>query len=173
MSRSGHLILILDGFDEMRHAMDFEDFLYVFEQMQPLFQGNSKVILLGRPDSFLTNREEDEAIAALFESGANVDRKIKKSEVAFFSREDISRYIDHYIQKREKPFSSEQRARLEKILKEIPDKDDSILSRPVQLRMFTTIMDDLLIVGLYTGSFLVRRRSLPVRISRLRQRPLH
>ena len=31
MSRSGHLILILDGFDEMRHAMDFEDFLYVFE----------------------------------------------------------------------------------------------------------------------------------------------
>ena len=64
MNRQGQFLLILDGFDEMRHAMDLDDFVYTFEQMKPLFAGKAKVIILGRPDSFLSTHEEVAVLSA-------------------------------------------------------------------------------------------------------------
>ncbi len=34
MNRQGQYLLIFDGFDEMRHAMDLDDFVFTFEQMK-------------------------------------------------------------------------------------------------------------------------------------------
>jgi hypothetical protein len=67
MNRQGQYLLVFDGFDEMRHAMDIDDFVYTFEQMKPLFCEKAKVILLGRPDSFLSNQEEHEVLSALID----------------------------------------------------------------------------------------------------------
>ena len=57
--QKGIILLVLDGFDEMKHAMSVEDFEFTFEQMSPLFEGKSKVVILGRPDAFFDKEEEE------------------------------------------------------------------------------------------------------------------
>lgn len=108
MNKQGQYLLILDGFDEMRHAMDLDDFVYTFEQMKPLFAGNAKVIILGRPDSFLTSQEEDQVLSSLFDSGGARGTHLSKAEVAFFSKPEIEGYLDHFLASRGKPLTDKQ-----------------------------------------------------------------
>ncbi len=96
MSRQGQYLLILDGFDEMRHAMDLEDFVYTFEQMKPLFSGKAKVIILGRPDSFLSNHEEEKILSSLFDGRDERQKRLDTVEVAFFSPDEIQAYLKNF-----------------------------------------------------------------------------
>ncbi|UVD58988.1 hypothetical protein NE852_12695 [Rhizobium sp. Pop5] len=66
----GHFLLILDGFDEMRHAMDVQSFDDTFSDMACLFEGKSKVVLLGRPDSFFSDDEEDRVFESIQRVGS-------------------------------------------------------------------------------------------------------
>ena len=54
----GRLLIILDGFDEMKHAMSGHDFEANFKEFNRLLVGRSKVMLLGRP-SALPSEERD------------------------------------------------------------------------------------------------------------------
>ncbi|MFC5606084.1 NACHT domain-containing protein [Variovorax soli] len=58
LNRAGRLLVILDGFDEMKHAMSASDFLSNFEEFNRLLTGDAKVILLGRPNALPTDTEE-------------------------------------------------------------------------------------------------------------------
>ncbi len=49
LNQSGRLVVVLDGFDEMKHAMTAADFLANFREFNRLLAGKAKVILLGRP----------------------------------------------------------------------------------------------------------------------------
>lgn len=100
MVRSGAIFLILDGFDEMRHAMSIEDFAYTFEQMSPLFQGDSKAIILGRPDAFFDNSEETDVINSLLSATQAKDDQIPKFEVDRFTREEVDLYIENFCSTR-------------------------------------------------------------------------
>ena len=51
LNQSGRLLVILDGFDEMKHAMNASDFFSNFREFNRLLTGQSKVILLGRPNA--------------------------------------------------------------------------------------------------------------------------
>jgi len=86
MNRNGQYILILDGFDEMRHAMDLDDFIFTFEDMKPLFSGLAKIVILGRPDSFLTTQEENQVLSALVDEDFERGKKLQHVEVAFFTK---------------------------------------------------------------------------------------
>lgn len=143
MNRAGQFILILDGFDEMKHAMDIFDFSYTFEQMKPLFSGNAKVVILGRPDAFFTNEEEDIVFNAAFDSSGDMRSNLRKIEIAFFSKSEIDNYIASSLRSRGVALSQEQQRRLDQIIKLLPE-GDNILSRPVQARMFTRIIEDFL-----------------------------
>jgi predicted NACHT family NTPase len=144
MSLNGQFILILDGFDEMRRAMDLDDFVYTFEQMQPLFLGKAKVIILGRPDSFLSNKEEEKILSSLFDIGTDWSNKIDRVEIAFFTKREISVYVENCVARREISLSREQTDKVAKLLNALPEEEDNILSRAVQLRMFTEILEDFL-----------------------------
>src|SRR5271166_285795 len=128
MSKMGRLLLILDGFDEMRHAMDLDDFIFTFEQMQPLFSGQAKVIILWRPESFLSNTEEERVLSALFDIGVNWEKKIQRVEVAFFSKSEVIHYLDTYVSQRHISLSETELERYKSIRKLMPDSDDNILS---------------------------------------------
>jgi hypothetical protein len=57
--KQGAFIVILDGFDEMKHAMKSRDILANFTMIREFIDGKlSKFILLGRPDPFITIRDE-------------------------------------------------------------------------------------------------------------------
>ena len=142
MNCQGQYLLILDGFDEMRHAMDLDDFIYTFEQMKPLFSGNAKIVILGRPDSFLSNQEENAVLSALFDASSEADRRLDTVEVAFFSRVEILGYLSNFICARQQKFTSAQQKNYEQLLSTLPDSEDGLLSRPVQLNMFTKIIDE-------------------------------
>ncbi|WP_248914718.1 NACHT domain-containing protein [Pseudomonas moorei] len=57
LARQGMFVVLLDGFDEMKHAISWEQFKYNFEQLGRLLEGKSKVVLLGRPSAFLSDYE--------------------------------------------------------------------------------------------------------------------
>ncbi|WP_299962331.1 hypothetical protein [uncultured Roseobacter sp.] len=130
---SGSVFLILDGFDEMRHAMSMEDFAYTFEQMSVFFRGKSKAIILGRPDAFFDDQEETDVIDALL-SNANIEGdNLRKFEVDLFCRNEVQMYIDRFIES--KNLSREEL----NLINGLQDSEYEILSRPVQLSMFTKI----------------------------------
>ncbi|MDE2400183.1 MAG: NACHT domain-containing protein [Burkholderiales bacterium] len=58
LNRNGRLLILLDGFDEMKHAMTASDFLSNFREFNRLLQGKSKVILLGRPNALPTDSQD-------------------------------------------------------------------------------------------------------------------
>ncbi|TIT18431.1 MAG: hypothetical protein E5W70_29235 [Mesorhizobium sp.] len=109
MARLGKLLLILDGFDVMRHAMDIDDFAVIFEQMKPLFEGRSKVIVLGRPDSFFSDDEENRIMNSLFGGIHKGEGKIEKVEVSLLNGSEIDLYLNRY-------FKAQVRRRIELII---------------------------------------------------------
>ncbi len=51
LNKAGRLLIILDGFDEMKHAMTAADFLANFQEFNRLLAESAKVLLLGRPNA--------------------------------------------------------------------------------------------------------------------------
>ncbi|THK35140.1 hypothetical protein EHS39_26115 [Ensifer sp. MPMI2T] len=138
MVHEGLFVLILDGFDEMRHAMTAEEFAYTFEQMSPLFAGQSKTILLGRPDSFFTEEEEDQILSALFSEIDSPESSFEKIEVAPLRRDQIEDYLRLFSVGAELGSSLAEEGHVKRFAYDEDEVD--ILSRPVQLHMFTKIM---------------------------------
>lgn len=50
-------LIVLDGFDEMKHAMSFSEFRAQIAEFNQLIVPGSKVVLLGRPSAFTTDAE--------------------------------------------------------------------------------------------------------------------
>lgn len=132
MVHEGIFVLILDGFDEMRHAMSSDEFAYTFEQMSPLFAGKSKTIVLGRPDSFFTDEEEDQILSGLFAEIDSPDSAFTKIEVAPLRRDQIETYLTRFAKAGQAPQALGTWT--------YDESELDILSRPVQLHMFTKIM---------------------------------
>lgn len=51
LNAQGRLLIVLDGFDEMKHAMTSADFSSNFKEFNRLLVPNAKVVLLGRPSA--------------------------------------------------------------------------------------------------------------------------
>ncbi|HQR97641.1 MULTISPECIES: NACHT domain-containing protein [unclassified Polaromonas] len=58
LNQTGRLLVILDGFDEMKHAMTASDFFSNFREFNRLLKGQSKVILLGRPNALPSDAQD-------------------------------------------------------------------------------------------------------------------
>lgn len=62
MNRDGRLVIILDGFDEMKRTLSWTEFRYNLEQLNRLVTPKSRVLLLGRPTAFLNDEEYELAL---------------------------------------------------------------------------------------------------------------
>ncbi|MFS2035534.1 NACHT domain-containing protein [Polaromonas sp. CT11-55] len=58
LNQLGRLLIILDGFDEMKHAMSAHDFEANFREFNRLLTGRAKVMLLGRPSALPSEERE-------------------------------------------------------------------------------------------------------------------
>jgi len=54
----GRFVVLLDGFDEMKHMMTFADFTANFDELNKLAVQAAKVVILGRPTAFLSDNEK-------------------------------------------------------------------------------------------------------------------
>ena len=61
----GRLLVVLDGFDEMKHAMSWADFRAQIAALNRLVVPRSKVILLGRPSAFMSAEEHFHVLRGL------------------------------------------------------------------------------------------------------------
>ena len=57
LNEHGRFIILLDGFDEMKQTLSWDEFKYNFKQINRLVIGESKIIILGRPTAFMNDRE--------------------------------------------------------------------------------------------------------------------
>lgn len=87
LNELGHLTLIFDGLDEMRHAMSWDDFRYNFDQLSTLIKPRTKCILLGRPNTFQNKKEYQQIVEGIMFVG---DQEISAAGAASFATYDLS-----------------------------------------------------------------------------------
>jgi hypothetical protein len=103
----GRLLVILDGFDEMKHTMTWEEFRFNFQELNRLVVATSRVILLGRPSAFLSDAEHTWVLRGVRQIGANSFRmsdwpEYRELHLAPFSEQDAFKFIHDYLTYRPK-----------------------------------------------------------------------
>lgn len=149
-NRLGRFFIILDGFDEMKHAMSFSAFKSNIKEFNKLVVNRSKVIILGRPNAFTS---EDEKASVLHGIKYLGDKEIRDAEmqnydeihVSPFSHEQLCEFIPKFVSYtatqdnvRRYDFINDSfcRARIDELLNE---KHRELISRPVHARMLVQI----------------------------------
>lgn len=143
LNQAGRLLVILDGFDEMKHAMTAADFQANFREFNRLLVGKAKVVLLGRPNALPTESHD-----LVFRGTMRLaDQTIQSStfaqwderRLAFFSPEEsrhlLRSTIDKLMSRSHAVSGTNYPAgfldlRVDEAFKEVPE---DLLRRPVHL----------------------------------------
>lgn len=101
LNRLGSFVLLLDGFDEMKHSMTTTVFRYTFREVLKLVVPGAKVILAGRPSAFLTIEEHREFLQAtrrVNDRDVVVSDQARFDEIrlAPFTASQIETFIERY-----------------------------------------------------------------------------
>ena len=183
-NRLGLFTIILDGFDEMKHAMSFSSFKSNIKEFNKLVVKKSKVIILGRPNAFTSENEKRTVLHGWKLIGENEirDAEMRTYEeimVDYFSRDQLNSFIPNYIKylSNEEPFHSLDYVDSEfcenRITELLDEKHYELISRPVHARMFVQLalgtiipLSSFTTYELYTSFFdmiLERENSRPAR----------
>jgi len=144
LHQAGRFVIILDGFDEMKHAMTKAEFSAIAKEIRKLIIPRSKVILLGRPDAIVSDEEHSvlvrgtKSISGL-EIPDGIDASFKELRLDFFSTDEYLLFLRRYIS----AFydGPELKSFLDKRIEDVKKIDLSdILKRPVQARMLAQIL---------------------------------
>lgn len=152
LNRKGRLLVILDGFDEMKHAMTGADFLANFEQFNRLLVGDAKVVLLGRPNALPTDTEElvfrGKKTVASQEIASSIYQPWLEWRLAYFTpdetRELLSASLTEFVARHtaNRNFTYGENFvphRLEEILFKVPE---DLLKRPVHVNIVAELGAD-------------------------------
>jgi hypothetical protein len=149
LNARGKFVFIFDGFDEMKHALTWDVFKFNFSQINLAVQGDSKIIVAGRPNAFLS---DDEHIWALRGTRIAGERQIKLTDWPEYHEIDIEpfsqaearlflrRYLEHDLKKTGRNLDSDAVAWIGNRIAEfesLDHKDD--FARPVHLRIFADL----------------------------------
>ena len=139
---AGRLLIILDGFDEMKHAMSNAEFMAFSKEIRKLSVENSKVVILGRPDIFITDEEH-----LYFTTGTRASNSIiitdennieaEEVRIDYLTKAEFMQLIEGYIAAQNRLPSDVMRKRIAEI--DAVNIDD-ILTRPVQAKMYASII---------------------------------
>ncbi|WP_341781326.1 NACHT domain-containing protein [Ectopseudomonas mendocina] len=152
LNRCGQFCILLDGFDEMKHTMTWDQFRHNVKELNRLIEGKSKVVLLGRPSAFVSDSEQ----ALILRGVRPIEEKevrafewsiYERIELEFFtpqaSIEFIGKYIRYLIEARGAGTGVSNEDFVRDRLDEISGLDFSeILLRPVQAKMLAEIASD-------------------------------
>jgi NACHT domain len=155
LNRSGRFVIVLDGFDEMKHAMTWADFRATVRDLNLLVDGSSKVILLGRPSAFLSDLEHKFVLR-----GMRLEDNVQRREIDWpeydeyalddFREEECQTFVTHYlgfVARRNARLSSQDhdpdwlRARAQE-LRELVHIEQNVLSRPIHARILVELAAD-------------------------------
>jgi len=150
LNKKGRLVIVLDGFDEMKHAMQIDDFFRQMKTINGLVEGKSKVVLLGRPNAFTTN---DEEVFVLRGMKRQIDGrkfisipdaiKYRHLRIAPFTPAQTVEFVEKYLAAKnstsnEPIGSAEIEARTQEV-KRLVGADPELFGKPVHLRIITDL----------------------------------
>lgn len=152
LNRSGRLLVILDGFDEMKHAMTASDFLSNFREFNRLLVGHSKVILLGRPNALPTDTQH-----LVFRGTRNIAGQSvastefapwKERTLSFFSEDESRELLEGSLESSVRRYEAAGRFayppsfvgdRTNEVLGRVPR---DLLARPVHVQLIAELAAD-------------------------------
>ena len=62
LNESGRFVILLDGFDEMKQMLTWNEFKFNMGELNKLHSSRGKLIILGRPTAFMNDREHDRVL---------------------------------------------------------------------------------------------------------------
>lgn len=145
----GRFVIICDGFDEMKHAMSWSDFRSTIAEINKLNKGSSSLILLGRPNAFMSLDEHIQVLRGKRKFG-DAYRKLaewpefEEWELCDFSAAERSDFIRKYLHVSVKHSSlsdmseDEINARVKKV-DELATSEPAIFSKPVHAQILTEL----------------------------------
>lgn len=151
LNADGRLIIILDGFDEMKHCLSWEEFRFNFRQLHRLVVGNSSVILLGRPTAFLSDAEYKFALHGIKSFAGQEIRDVDcpdyiEIHLSLFNRDQVEDFLLKYFTYKETTAKDDNQKRIFKRIRSAGFNHISgkqladIARRPVQLKMLAEIL---------------------------------
>jgi hypothetical protein len=145
LNRLGCFLIILDGFDEMKHGMSREALARNFEEIGKLVTANSRVLLCGRPTIFSGIQEQNRLL--LTAPGAVSTSRVKYVPIiaAPVRPSRILPLIKAYAETKKLIVDDASRQRLAEIERELRRKSDlrELLRRPVHIPMLLSILPSL------------------------------
>ena len=166
LNRRGRFVIFLDGFDEMKHTLTWDQFQYNFTQLNRLVNPASRVVILGRPTAFLSVDERNLILHGTRRAGKKTlrDHEWPDYEEALlerFSTDQVSLFLDRYAAYLSHLKSGRSAAdRIRQRLRDLSsDRLADLAARPVQLKILAQVLpqwrgniSDLSVSQLY-GSF--------------------
>lgn len=151
LNAEGRLLVVLDGFDEMKHAMSVADFNATFKEFNRLLGPKARVLLLGRPNA-LPTEARTHVLRGLRRVGSQfvADPQFaswREEEIAFFDEGEIERflraYLKHLLKHRDAVAGMTSGEFIDARVREVISKVSSdLLRRPVQARIVADLAHD-------------------------------
>lgn len=149
LNENGHFLIILDGFDEMKHSMSWSDFRAQVQSLLQLYKARSKILLLGRPSAFLSEDEERHILRGERRLGDSwmrlpdwpVFQELELLEFTPSQRSEfVQRYLAHKTFENHDPAVASTRA---EAANKIADADPELFAKPVHSKILTDLATDL------------------------------
>ncbi|WP_433231027.1 NACHT domain-containing protein [Micromonospora sp. CA-248260] len=142
LNQAGRFVVILDGFDEMKQLLSWNDFEYNLGQLYRLHDGDSRLIVLGRPTAFETDEEQEMALHA---GGGRADAgwpNCFEVELSPFNNDEIRLFLGRYVRYR-RPDLADPDAEVAALWDKVGSRHlRDVARRPVQLRMLAEILPE-------------------------------
>lgn len=150
MNQRGRYVIFLDGFDEMKKSMSWDDMRFNFQQLFRLITPKSKVVIFGRPTVFLNEEEYMEIIKGRKRTGKIMTQipgapKFEEMFVQSFNKSQVVEFVvgySGYLSNESSEVVPEQR--VNRLLVAIKSGNDAITknlaNRPVHLKMLVELL---------------------------------
>lgn len=144
LNEKGRYLIILDGFDEMKHAMTWHQFKAQVRELLELLQGEAKVLLLGRPSAFLSEDEhryilKGERPTAEGYRGLPGWPMFHELELEDFTRDQRTVFVRKYLEHHAGVLGEIDAASRTATANKIADENEELFGRPVHSRILTDL----------------------------------
>lgn len=103
LNRAGRFLVILDGFDEMKHGMTLAAFERAFSELMRFDAGDARVLILGRDTAFHNDLEFRSLILGRQQTAMGGDvaapdrRPCRTVNLREFTRSEVEYFVRHYF----------------------------------------------------------------------------
>ncbi len=149
LNRAGRFLVILDGFDEMKHMMSEVEFRANFAELNRLVDGKARVLLLGRPTAFLSESEQEYVLRGKHRFANQLLRMpgtpdYRDLRLELFSPDQVQTFLGCYFKlQHERGAVQGDDVFIARRLQELQSSEhEKLMSRPVHARMLAELATD-------------------------------